>query len=118
MGVDVESFVRDALQGLGAGFTPDRKGVRIDLTECARGLKDSLPVEEEKLLVRFQTPAPDKGLLLSRIHPFVESLAGYVLDTALDPLAQSVASRCGVIRTEAVTIRTTLFLLRHRMHPI
>jgi hypothetical protein len=118
MGVDVEAFVRDALQGLGAGFTPDRKGVRIDLSECARGLKDALPVDEEKLLVRFQTPAPEKGLLLSRIHPFVESLAGYVLDTALDPLANSVASRCGVIRTESVSTRTTLFLLRHRMHLI
>lgn len=118
MGVDVETFVREALQGLGAGFTSDRKGMRVDLTECPRGLKDALPVEEEQLLVRFQTPAPDKGLLLSRIHPFVESLASYVLDTALDPLAEGVASRCGVIRTEAVSARTTLLLLRHRMHLI
>jgi hypothetical protein len=118
MGVDVENFVHDALEGLGAGFTHDRKGIRIDLSECARGLKDALPVEEEKLLVSFQSPAPDKGILLSRIHPFVESLAGYVLDTALDPLGKSVASRCGVIRTEAVSTRTTLLLLRHRMHLI
>ena len=118
MGVDVESFVHDALQGLGAAVTRDRKGVRIDLSECDRALKDALPVEEEHLLVRFQVPIPEKGLLLSRIHPFVESLASYVLDTALDPLAKSVASRCGVIRTEAVSTRTTLFLLRHRMHLI
>ncbi len=118
MGVDVETFVHDALEGLGAGFTRDRKGIRIDLSECTRGLKDALPVEEEKLLVSFQSPAPDKGILLSRIHPFVESLAGYVLDTALDPLGKSVASRCGVIRTEAVSTRTTLLLLRHRMHLI
>jgi superfamily II DNA or RNA helicase len=118
MGVDVESFVHDALEELGAGFTRDRKGIRIDLSECDRGLKDALPVEEEKLLVRFQHPAPEKGLLLSRIHPFIESLASYVLDTALDPLSKSVASRCGVMRTEAVTTRTTLLLLRHRMHLI
>ena len=118
MGVDVETFVHDALEGLGAGWTRERKGIRINLTECARGLKDALPVDDEHLLVRFQTPAPEKGMLLSRIHPFVESLAGYVLDTALDPLSKSVASRCGVIRTEAVATRTTLFLLRHRMHLI
>jgi len=118
MGVDVETFVGDALRGLGAGFTPDRKGVRVDLSECPRGLKDALPVDTDKLLVRFQTPVPEKGLLLSRIHPFVESLASYVLDTALDPLSKSVASRCGVMRTEAVTTRTTLLLLRHRMHLI
>jgi superfamily II DNA or RNA helicase len=118
MGVDVETFVGDALRGLGAGFTHERKGIRIDLSECTRALKDALPVEEDKLLVRFQTPAPEKGLLLSRIHPFVESIASYVLDTSLDPLGQSVASRCGVMRTEAVSTRTTLLLLRHRMHLI
>jgi superfamily II DNA or RNA helicase len=118
MGVDVETFVGDALRGLGAGFTHERKGIRIDLSECPRALRDALPVEEEKLLVRFQTPAPEKGLLLSRIHPFVESLASYVLDTSLDPLAKSVASRCGAMRTEAVSTRTTLLLLRHRMHLI
>ena len=118
MGVEVETFVGDALRGLGAGFTHERKGIRIDLSECTRALKDALPVEDEKLLVRFQTPAPEKGLLLSRIHPFVESLASYVLDTSLDPLGRSVASRCGVMRTEAVSTRTTLLLLRHRMHLI
>ena len=118
MGVDIESFVRDALTGMGAAITPDRRGHRIDLTECSRALKDALPVEETQLLVRFNPPSPDKGLLLSRIHPFVESLASHVLDIALDPLAKGVASRCGVIRTEAVTSRTTLLLLRHRMHLI
>jgi superfamily II DNA or RNA helicase len=118
MGVDVETFVHDALEGLGAGWTRDRKGIRINLADCTRALKDALPVEENQILVRFQTPAPEQGLLLSRIHPFVESLASYVLDTALDPLTKSVASRCGVIRTEAVATRTTLFLLRHRMHLI
>lgn len=117
-GVDLESFVKDALQGMGAGVVSDRKGIRIDLSECPRGLKDALPVDEEKFQVRFQVPAPDNGLLLTRIHPFVESLAGYVLDTALDPLSKGVASRCGVVRTESVRTRTTLLLLRHRMHLI
>ena len=85
MGVDVETFVGDALRGLGAGFTHERKGIRIDLSECAPALRDALPVEEEKLLVRFQTPAPEKGILLSRIHPFVESLASYVLGYLVGP---------------------------------
>jgi hypothetical protein len=118
MGVDLENFVHDALQGLGAAFSQDRKGTRVDLAECPKGLKDALPVDEEQILVRYQTPAPEKGMLLSRIHPFVESLASYVLDTALDPIGKGIASRCGVIRTEAVLARTTLILLRHRMHLI
>lgn len=77
-----------------------------------------MPIDKEQLLVRFQSPAPEKGLLLTRIHPFVESLASYVLDTSLDSLGKSVASRYGVMRTDAVSTRTTLLLLRHRMHLI
>ena len=117
-GVGLEDFVKDALQGMGAGFRLDRKGTRINLSECPPALRDALPVEEDQVLVRFQAPAPEKGFLLTRIHPFVESLASFVLDTALDPLAKGIASRCGVIRTESVTTRTTLLLLRHRMHLI
>jgi Helicase conserved C-terminal domain/SNF2-related domain len=118
MGVELESFVRDALKGMGAGFTPDKRAIQVDLSECDRSLKDALPTDEPKFPVRFTAPVPHKGMLLTRIHPFVESLASYVLDTALDPLSRSVASRCGVIRTDAVTARTTLLLLRHRMHLI
>lgn len=117
-GVDLKHFIEDALKGLGAGLATDRRGTRIDLGECPQELKDLLPVEKDQFLVRFERPVPEKGLLLSRIHPFTESLASFVLDTALDPLGKGVANRCGVIRTEAVSTRTTMLLLRHRMHLI
>jgi hypothetical protein len=48
----------------------------------------------------------------------VEGLATYVMDAALDPLGNSVARRCGVIRTSRVRERTTLLLLRTRYHLI
>ena len=35
---------------------------------------------------RFELPGPRSALYLTRTHPFVEGLAGYVVDTALDPL--------------------------------
>ncbi|MCX7791464.1 MAG: helicase, partial [Chloroflexaceae bacterium] len=60
----------------------------------------------------------DGEVYLNRTHPFVEGLATYVLDSALDPLSDSVARRCGVIRTRAVAKRTTLLLLRLRHHII
>ena len=43
---------------------------------------------------------------------------GYVLDAALDDKAPGPrpARRCGVIRTAAVTVRTTLLLVRYRFH--
>jgi len=60
---------------------------------------------------------PKKGeLLLTRTHPAVEALAAHVLETALDPNLDDPGRRCGVIRTAAVTKRTTALLLRMRFH--
>jgi len=53
---------------------------------------------------------------LSRTHPIVEGLSNYILDTALDPILESVAARSGVIRSKKVQTRTTLFLIRLRYH--
>ena len=49
-------------------------------------------------------------------HPIVEGLARHVMDTALDPLRDGAARRCGAIRTRAVERATTLLLLRLRYH--
>jgi hypothetical protein len=65
---------------------------------------------------RFELPVPDGVLYLSRTHPLVEGLAAYVMDTALDPLHDGVARRCGAIRTRAVSRTTALLLLRLRFH--
>jgi hypothetical protein len=48
----------------------------------------------------------------------VEGLAGYVLDSALDPLlaGKSLARRAGVIRTRAISRRMMALLLRLRYH--
>jgi hypothetical protein len=51
---------------------------------------------------------------LSRTHPLVEGLASFVMDSSLDELGEGKARRCGVIRTQAVSTRTTLLLLRLR----
>ena len=40
------------------------------------------------------------------------------MDTALDPLSESEARRCGVIVTSLVERRTTLLLIRYRYHII
>jgi hypothetical protein len=51
-----------------------------------------------------------------RTHPFVEGLASYVLQTALDPQLGGVARRAGVIRTRLIRTRTTALLVRFRYH--
>lgn len=57
--------------------------------------------------------------VLHRTDPNVEALARFVLDAALDPTLPTAlrpARRCGVIRTRAVAVRTTLLLVRYRFH--
>lgn len=113
--VDVQLFVKTSLESLGGTVTG---GPRFDvnLTGTPRALRDLLSLTDERLRVGFEPPVQNDALLLTRTHPVVERLAGYVLNTALDPQLESVAHRCGVIRTHRVSRRTTVLLLRLRFH--
>jgi hypothetical protein len=62
----------------------------------------------------FEEPVDERTILLVRTHPIVEGLASWVLDTALDPVTESAASRCSVIRTAAVSERTVSLVVRIR----
>jgi superfamily II DNA or RNA helicase len=115
-GIEVSRFTKEALLAHGA-VVAQNGVVKVDLAEIPRGLRDALATDRH-LLVRFEPPTKAGELLLTRTHPVVEGLAGYLLDTALDPKLDSVARRCGAIRTHAVTHRTTVLLLRCRYHII
>jgi Helicase conserved C-terminal domain len=115
-GIEVSRFTKEALLAHGA-VVAQNGVVKVDLAEIPRGLRDALATNRH-LLVRFEPPTKAGELLLTRTHPVVEGLAGYLLDTALDPQVDSVARRCGVIRTRAITRRTTVLLLRLRFHII
>ena len=112
--VDVERFVREAVEMHG-GYAAEKNGTweftlpnKAPLIEACGG--------QAKFTARFQMPVPDHVQYLSRTHPLVEGLATHTMQTALDPLLDGVAKRCGVIRTDAVTKRTVLLLLRFRYH--
>jgi hypothetical protein len=62
----------------------------------------------------FEEPVDERTILLVRTHPIVEGLASWVLDTALDPVSESAARRCSVIRTTAVSERTVSLVVRIR----
>jgi superfamily II DNA or RNA helicase len=115
-GVEVARFVREALAGLGASVG-GAEVLEADLGGAPRALREALGVAD-KLKGRFSLPVRPGELYLSRTHPVVEGLATYVLDTALDPLADGLAKRAGVVRTRAVARRTTLLLVRMRFHLI
>ena len=66
-----------------------------------------------------ELPIERSHALLSRTDPAVEAIARYVLDAALDPTfpeGQRPARRAGVIRTSAVSTRTSILLVRFRFH--
>ena len=127
-GVAVADFTRRTLAEFGAqinGTDP----LDTNLTEASSALKDVLAqssgfnLTNPKFRFRFNQPVQEGEHYLQRTHPFVETLANHVLETALDPLSGDAirypaARRCGAIRTKAVDKRTTLLLVRFRYHII
>jgi superfamily II DNA or RNA helicase len=107
---DVERFFLRSLGASGAIVTGETTK-RVDLGPTPQALKDALGRDGE-LGVTFSPSA--EGEYLTRTAPLVEDLATYVLDTALDSQTEGIASRSGVIRTTAVTKRTTALLVRFR----
>jgi superfamily II DNA or RNA helicase len=114
--VSVARFTPDALRALGAVVTKKPGEVRFDLREVPRAARELIGDPGDEVRARFELPVPEGVLYLNRTHPFVAGLGGYVMDTALDALAQGAARRCGVIRTSKVDSRTTLLLVRFRYH--
>jgi len=127
-GVDVADFTRRTLAVFGAQTT-GTDPLDTNLTEASSALKDVLAqssgfeLKNPKFRFRFNQPIQEDERYLQRTHPFVETLANHVLETALDPLSGDAvrypaARRCGAIRTKAVDKRTTLLLVRFRYHII
>jgi len=115
-GLDVERFVRDALKANRAVVT-DEGAVKVELAEAPQALRDAMGLfDVHSFRGRFELPVGDGEVYLSRTHPYVEGLAAHTADAALDGLEEAPAKRMGVIRTTAVSKRTTLLLLRLRFH--
>jgi superfamily II DNA or RNA helicase len=112
--VDVAAFTKDALRAHGA-VVSDNGASRFTLTEIPQALREAIG-NHAQVAARFELPIQEGQVYLNRTHPIVEGLASYVMDTALDPLGQGVARRCGVIRTSQVQRRTTVLLVRCRYH--
>lgn len=109
---DMERFVRDSLkahQGQVSGNDP----ITIDLTPAPLGLKDAMRFDKP-FAATFKSPAPKGAITLTRTHALVESLASFVMDSALANDPEAVAKRCGVTPTTAVTELTTLMIVRFR----
>ena len=114
---DIEHFVKTAVRLYG-GYTEDsKKNTKFNLNESHPLLKEQLP-NGEVFNARFSASVGKDVTYLHRTHPFVGNLASFVIDTALNNSDQAKVARCGAIRTQKVQKRTTILLVRHRMHII
>jgi superfamily II DNA or RNA helicase len=111
----VKRFVLNTCQRLGVTVEPHKDNVFTILSfdRFPEMLKTTLPDEKEWRVI-FTTPAPENVTYLGRNHPFVSSLAQFLLEEALTQNGGAHATRCGLIRSHAVNRRTSLLLMRLR----
>jgi len=112
---DVAWFTKQVLTAHKAVIS-ENGNLHIDITEIPLALKDILRIHKKEFKANFDLPVKEDELYLNRTHPLVEGLANYVLDSTLDKSNESIAKRCGAIRTKKVNDRTTLILCRFRFH--
>lgn len=114
-GVDVERFACEAVN-LHQGHAARTNGsVEFDLREAPPVLREVCG-GIERFKARFQLPVGAGEVYLCRTHPWIEGLAEFVMNGALEAMADSKARRAGAVRTRDVTRTTTLLLLRLRYH--
>jgi len=116
-GVDLKEFVVSALKNHDASVS-DGDVIDIDMSSSPKALLDMVGDNYIRFKAKFSMPVADDVRYLTRTCPFVENLASYILNSALDPLIGGKARRCGVVRSKSVNTRTTLLLLRLRFHII
>jgi hypothetical protein len=118
----VREFVLTAAQRVGITIRPEKRAdvfrVLVDSSSLAtlRSPKIlSLPeTKSGSWLISFSSPTPEGAEYVGRNHRVVAALARYLIESALTQGDKAIASRCGVIRTKAVTQVTTIVLLRVR----
>jgi len=118
----VQLFVLSAAQRLGLQIAPDRRPniSRIIVSPEARAtlptaIAAALPTTKTgHWFVSFISPTPEGADYLGRNHSFVATLAQFLMEEALTKGAAARASRCGAMRTRAISRLTHLYLLRLR----
>ena len=112
----VADFVTQTARALGGSAHSGDGSAQLDFGDAPHEVRALLGADALTFRARFQPPVRAGEIHLTRTHPVVEQLAQHVLDTALDPLLDGPATRCGALRTSAVTTRTTLLLVRFRFN--
>lgn len=109
----VEAFVKLAVRYLGGQIDAYQKGYKLYTRNLPVSLLMALPGKPE-LMISFYSPVPEGYLYSGRNHAFVENLCQYLMAAAMQPGGHYGVARASVIRTRAVTIKTTVLVFRVR----
>jgi superfamily II DNA or RNA helicase len=122
---EVRAFTWTALRALNADLTEaSDSGFTVTTASLPGGLKDGIAaLAGERPRIPFSTDlaVPRGEASLTRTDPIIGALAHFVLSAALDNSLDErlrPARRCGVVRTSAVSRRTTLLLVRYRFQMV
>lgn len=117
---EVAGFAGSALAALGTDVVLRPDGFDAVVAGLPRALRDAFPAGHPTVLpFHRDLPIRPRTAHLDRTDPYVAAVARYVLESALDPTvpaSERPARRAGVMRTSAVAKRTTLLLVRFRLH--
>ncbi len=114
---DVERFVVSACDRLTAPLKVLRSGgYQAPLSHLPFELKERF--ESAGLLgikkIDFRYPTVSGAEFIHRTHPMVRHLADYIAEQAMGGTDRDLVARAGVIFTESVSRKTTIYLLRLR----
>ncbi len=113
----VERFVLAACQRLGAPLQKRGAIWRLDTALLPEPLRERLGGPAgiaAEWRIAFTSPAPEGAVYVGRNHELTASLAETLFDAALSGAENAPTARCAAMRTDAVSQRTTLLLLRIR----
>ncbi|MCL5052792.1 MAG: DEAD/DEAH box helicase [Gammaproteobacteria bacterium] len=108
---DIKRFTSDVLRSVGGTVSGDEPLV-LTLNGAPRAVAE-LAGGEHELSMRFDSPVrTPRERRASRVEPFIAGLSSWVIDSALDN--SGPAARAGVRRSNAVSVVTTLTVVRLR----
>jgi superfamily II DNA or RNA helicase len=114
---DVERFVKNACERLGAPLNQQRSGnYRLPLSHLPLQLKERLQVSglAQVEQVDFRYPTRGRAEFIHRTHPLVSQLADYLTELALSGKETGKIARVGVVYTQAIDSKRIVYLLRLR----
>lgn len=116
----VENFVRNSCQRMQVALNRSNNchWIMSGLEQLPEMVKDTVPGANGTMpaewRVGFTAPVLPGVTYVGRNHPFVATLAQFLLEESLSKGAKALAARCGAIRSSIVERRTVLLMLRLR----